>query len=103
MKASKKLSKQYEALRSLIIAEISLAIKLHNDIEVEPEFKKPISFAAGGDEQDEHQLIEYVDLLKVTIYHQGNEVGTEKYENLSTNTLLEILAGLEESLEDAKK
>ena len=91
MKESKKLEKQYSQLRSQLIAEISLAIKLHKDIEVEPEFKKPIAYAAGMDEQDEHQLIEQVDFLHATVFHQGNEIEKVKYENLSTETLIELL------------
>jgi len=103
MKESKKLEKQYGQLRGQLIAEISLLIKMHNDIEVEPEFKKPISYAVGMDEQDEHQLIEQVDFLNVTIFHQGNEIEKVKYENLSTEILIELLKGLEISLDEAKK
>jgi hypothetical protein len=103
MKESKKLEKQYGQLRGQLIAEISLLIKMHKDIEVEPEFKKPIAYAQGFDEQDEQQLIEQVDFLHVTIFHQGNEMEKVKYEYLNTDTLIEVLKGLENSLDEAKK
>lgn len=103
MKESKKLEKQYNQLRSQLSAEISLLLKMHNDIEIEPEFKKPIVYAQGYDEQDEPQLIEEVNVSFVTVFHQGNEVETVGYGSLSTEILIELLKGMEDSLADAKK
>lgn len=103
MKQSQRLGKRYNQLRSQLSAEISLLHKMHMDIEVEPEFKKPIAYAAGMDEQDEHQLIEEVTVTEAVIYHQGNEVERVKYEDLTTEVLLELLKGMEQSYEEAKK
>lgn len=103
MKQSVKLKKQYDQLRKQLVAEIMLLLKQHQDIEIEPEFKKPIAYASGMDEQDEHQLIEQVNENFVTIFHQGNEVETVGYGSLSTEILIELLAGMEDSFEDAKK
>jgi hypothetical protein len=103
MKQSQRLEKEYNHLRGRLISEIMLLIKQHQDIEIEPEFKKPIAYAVGYDEQDEHQLIEEVNENFVTVFHQGNEVETVGYGNLSTEILLNLLKGMEESLEEAKK
>ncbi len=103
MKQSQKLENDYNHLRGRLIAEIALLIKQHQDIEVEPEFKKPIAYAQGFDEQDESQLIEYIDVNEVTIFHQGNEVEKVKLEHLTTDILIAVLKGLEKSFEDSKK
>lgn len=103
MKQSQRLSTKYIQLRAQLVAEIMLLLKQHQDIEIEPEFKKPISFAEGMDEQDEHQLIEGLDEHFVHVFHQGNDVGKFGIETLSTETLIELLKGMEASLEDAKK
>ena len=103
MKESKKLQKRYDQLRSQLVAEISLLVEMHNDIEMTVEFKKPIAFANGIDEQDECQLIEEVNALEVVVFHQGNEVERVATEHLSTEILLKLLSGMEESFESANK
>ena len=103
MKQSQRLEKRYNQLRSQLHAEIGLLHKMHMDIEVEPEFKNPIAYAAGMDEQDEYQLIEEVTVTEVVVYHQGNEVERVKYEDLTTEVLLALLKGMEQSYEEAKK
>lgn len=103
MKESKKLQKRYDQLRSQLLAEISLLVKMHNDIEMAVEFKEPIAFANGIDEQDECQLIEEINFLEVVVFHQGNEVERVATELLSTEILIKLLSGMEESLESAKK
>lgn len=103
MKQSQKLENDNSHLRVRLISEISLLVKQHQDIEIEPEFKKPIAYAQGFDEQDESQLIEYVDVNEVTIFHQGNEIEKVKLEHLTTDILIAVLKGLEQSYEDSKK
>lgn len=103
MKESTKLKKKYDQLRSQLIAEISLSLKLHKDIEIEPEFKKPIIFAPGHDIDDEHQLIEEVSFSGVNVFHRGDQVQTVPFAHLHTDTLISLLDGMEKSLESAKK
>lgn len=103
MKQSQRLEKRYNQLRGQLIAEITLLCKLHMDIEIQPEFKKPIAYAAGMDEQDEYQLIEEVTITEAVVYHQGNEVERVKHEDLTTEVLLALLKGMEQSYEEAKK
>lgn len=103
MKESKKLEKKYNQLRSQLIAEIGLLHKMHKDIQIEPEFKNPVAYAQGFDEQDEHQLIEQVTATEAIAYHQGNQVEQIRFEDLTTLTLLELLKAMELSFEEAKK
>ena len=103
MKESKKLKKTFDKLRSQLVAEIRLLGKMHKDIEMEVEFKEPIAFAPGIDEQDEHQLIEGINESEAIIFHQGDEVERVALEYISTEILIKILEGMEESLEGAKK
>jgi len=103
MKESKKIQKIYDKVRSQLIAEIRLLGKMHKDIEMDVEFKKPIAFAPGVDEQDEHQLIEGINESEAIVFHQGDEVERVVLEHLSTEILIKVLEGMEESLESAKK
>ncbi len=101
MKQSKKLEKKYEQLRSHLIAEIMYLHMMHGKIEIEPEVD--VFYANGYDEQDEPQTIQQVELTEVVVFHQGNEQERVKYEHLSTETLIALLKGMEESFEEANK
>lgn len=101
MKQSEKLKKDYDKIRIRIYSEICVLLKKHRDIEVEIEFPQPVKFCDGHDDQDEPQLIESVDENHAFIFHQGNDMGKELIENLSTITLLQILEQMEKSFDEA--
>ena len=101
MKQSEKLAEKYQELRNSIVAEIKLLVKKHIfDLETSVEFQKPIFYGSGFDEQDNPPEIEEVtDSGLVIVYYQGNESDRFPIEQLDTEKLLEVLEGLEESLE----
>ena len=102
MKQSEKLKKDYDKLRIRIHSEICVLVKMHRDIEVEVEFPQPVKFADGYDDQDEPVQIESVDENHAFVFHQGNDMGKELIESLSTSTLLAVLEQMEKSLSEAK-
>jgi hypothetical protein len=100
MKQSQRLEKKYNELNGQLIAEIRLLLKQHQDIEIEPEVNV---FWATMDEESEPQIIQEVYVDVVTIFHHGDAIQSVSLEHLHTSTLIEVLKGMEKSLEEAKK
>jgi hypothetical protein len=94
---------KHEELRKGIIKDIISLVEQHEAIEMEVEFPEPVFYCNGFDEQDENQVIEKIDKEKAFIYHQGNCMGTEYLECLSTEMLLDIQEQVAASLEETKK
>jgi len=100
MKQSQRLEKKHNELIGQLIAEIRLLLKQHQDIEIEPELSV---FWASTDEGYDPQMIQEVYVDVVTIFHNGDAVQSVSLNHLHTSTLIEVLKGMEKSLEDAKK
>jgi hypothetical protein len=105
MKQSIKLKKENNELRIRIISEIMMLVKKHLfDLEMAVEFPSPIFYGSGVDEQDNAPEVEEVtDSGLAIVYYQGSEIERVRLETMETDKLLEILEGLELSLEDAIK
>ena len=100
MKQSQRLKKEHNQLRIQSISEIMLLVKKHFDIEMAIEFVEPIFYGQGFDEQDNAPEIEEItDSGLAIVFHQGSEVERINLENLETDKLIEIVRGLEKSLE----
>lgn len=105
MKASKNFTNSYHALRIGILEEISRLVQKHLfDLEMAVEFPKPIFYGSGIDEQDNPPEIEEItDSGLAIIFYQGSECERVRLETMETSKLLEILEGLELSLEGLEK
>lgn len=98
MKESTKFHKRHEQLRRQSIAAIMLLVKKHKDIEMPIEFTASIFYGQGIDDDDNApEIDEITESGLVVIYHQGNEIERIKLELLSTDLLVKIIGGLEES------
>lgn len=105
MKISQKLLKENSDLRNRIIAEIMLLVKkITIDLELAIEFDKPIFYGVGYDEQDNApEIQEITEAGQALIYYQGNLEESIKLEQINTEKLIEVLAGLEESFISGEK
>lgn len=103
MKQSERLATQHAQLRRQAIAEIMLLVRRHQTIEMEIEFTEPIFYGQAIDEQDSPpEIQEITEAGFAVIFYQGDEIEKVALERLSTEKLIEIVNGLEESLEEAK-
>lgn len=105
MKQSEKLNESYQELRNRICSEIMLLVKKHLfDLEMAIEFKNPIFYGTGYDEQDNApEIYEISEAGEAVIYYHGSETERFPMEQLDTEKLIEILEGLEASFEDLEK
>jgi len=103
MKNSEKILDKYNNLREEIIREIVINVLEHQRLEMSVEFDEPIFIGEGIDEQDNPPVIEEANEVEVIIYHQGNSTDRIKFEHLPTSKLIEVLKGVEESLEKVKE
>lgn len=102
MKKSEIYAKNNNDLRLAIINEIRSCVRQHKSNDITVEFRSAICYASGYDEQDESQIVEEVNEKEAIIYHRGDETERVALEHLSTEILIQILAGLESSLEEIK-
>lgn len=101
MKKSEIFLKNNEDLRVAVLSEISSQVRQHEGLKLIIDFEKSIAYSCGHDQEDEAQLIENVTQTHAIIYHQGNLMESKKLSELSTDMLIQIVGGLEKSLEKA--
>ncbi|HUU86306.1 MAG TPA: hypothetical protein VMX17_00965 [Candidatus Glassbacteria bacterium] len=104
MTPSREYKRQHQFMRNTIIQDIAQLVKTHLfSLEMAVEFQKPIFFGQGIDEQDNRPEVQDVTYSLAIIFHQGMEVERVSLEHIETDKLIEILEGLELSLEAGRK
>lgn len=99
MKKAKKLAEQNRKLKVEINQTILVLLRKHFDLKKAVEFPEDIIYEDGQDNHEQPFIIETVTISGIAVIeHEGFEVQQVPFEQLSTETQIEIVEGLEQSL-----